>query len=503
MLDTRTLLLSGQELLSRAVRKERAPVDVRDFGVDLSGGSDDTSRLNLAIAQSAADGRRLLIPGGVISCANVLLKSGAHIVGDGSRRTTLRMLPDVNLPLCTSYDGTATPATDVTIEGVTFDGDQLNATAGSTAALLHAYNAARWHLSRVRFMNARGYGLGWQGYPTAPDATRRGPQTDLYVEFCEFLNNGYINGTPSSMDGVDIKHCERATFVACLAMGNSDKGFNVRGRYAEFFGCRSLANTTGFDCNSNNSPTDTDDVDSYFLLSGCAAEGNTGSGFAASATEDSTNRLAWVGCTARKNAAAGFFAPSGSSTGKVQVAMSSSFAVGNTSHGLQVTNAQVLSVDGLVTHGNGGDGVRLANQAGGRLVIDSQGNTGYGLRTTGTCSDLDMGGSVLVGNTAGAHTGTGWRTTRNMRGALSSVTAAAALTLPPQRPVIEVRGTTGITSISPTWDGDTVTLRFAHATTVTDGSNLKLAGNLTAAPLSTLSLVCDGANWLEVARSVN
>jgi hypothetical protein len=46
-------------------------------------------------------------------------------------------------------------------------------------------------------------------------------------------------------------------------------------------------------------------------------------------------------------------------------------------------------------------------------------------------------------------------------------------------------------------------LRFAGILTVTDGSNLKLAGNFTTAADSTLELVCDGTNWIELGRSAN
>jgi hypothetical protein len=51
--------------------------------------------------------------------------------------------------------------------------------------------------------------------------------------------------------------------------------------------------------------------------------------------------------------------------------------------------------------------------------------------------------------------------------------------------------------------GANVTLVFADALTVTDGSNLRLNGNFTTSADDTLTLVCDGTNWYEVARSAN
>lgn len=85
-----------------------------------------------------------------------------------------------------------------------------------------------------------------------------------------------------------------------------------------------------------------------------------------------------------------------------------------------------------------------------------------------------------------------------------SVASAAALTLPRGADAVTVTGTTGITSIPAAGNARrTVQLIFAAALTVTDGSNLKLAGNFTTTADDVLTLYCDGANWFEVARSVN
>lgn len=88
--------------------------------------------------------------------------------------------------------------------------------------------------------------------------------------------------------------------------------------------------------------------------------------------------------------------------------------------------------------------------------------------------------------------------------AAQSVASAAALTLPQGVRVITVTGTTTITSIVATGHGGAViTLIFAGILTVTDGSNLKLAGNFATTADDTITLACDGVSWFEVARSVN
>lgn len=86
----------------------------------------------------------------------------------------------------------------------------------------------------------------------------------------------------------------------------------------------------------------------------------------------------------------------------------------------------------------------------------------------------------------------------------ATVASASSLTIPKFSQVVLVTGTTGITSISATGHkGHTVRLIFADVLTVTDGSNLKLAGNFTTSADDVLTLVCDGTNWYEAARSAN
>jgi hypothetical protein len=81
-----------------------------------------------------------------------------------------------------------------------------------------------------------------------------------------------------------------------------------------------------------------------------------------------------------------------------------------------------------------------------------------------------------------------------------TVASAATITLP-GGPWTQVTGTTTITSIAASRPGRTVTLQFTGALTLTDGSNLKLAGNYVTSADDTITLLSDGTNWVEVARS--
>lgn len=61
-----------------------------------------------------------------------------------------------------------------------------------------------------------------------------------------------------------------------------------------------------------------------------------------------------------------------------------------------------------------------------------------------------------------------------------------------------------ITSIDATRNaGRKITIIMQSGFTLTDGSNLKLAGNFVGTADDTITLLCDGTNWFEVSRSVN
>jgi hypothetical protein len=69
--------------------------------------------------------------------------------------------------------------------------------------------------------------------------------------------------------------------------------------------------------------------------------------------------------------------------------------------------------------------------------------------------------------------------------------------------VVKVTGTTTITTITAQAPGTVVTLIFTGALTLTDGSNLKLAGDFVTTPGRHDHVGSDGTNWIEANRSVN
>jgi len=83
----------------------------------------------------------------------------------------------------------------------------------------------------------------------------------------------------------------------------------------------------------------------------------------------------------------------------------------------------------------------------------------------------------------------------------ADVASAGTMTLGTDGNFFDITGTTGITSITIKDVGSIVYLQFDGVLTVTDGSNLKLAGDLVTAAGTTLTLISDGTNWWEIARS--
>lgn len=131
------------------------------------------------------------------------------------------------------------------------------------------------------------------------------------------------------------------------------------------------------------------------------------------------------------------------------------------------------------------------------------------LQTMGTTDNLTVGPNNVVNLRIRNST-----YTLNLTGSVTGVlsidgrgvqTLASAATIAPsvEADLVNVTGTTGITSITATKAGHVCVFKFAGALTVTDGSNLKLNGDFPTSADDTLTLTCDGTNWSEIARSVN
>jgi hypothetical protein len=88
--------------------------------------------------------------------------------------------------------------------------------------------------------------------------------------------------------------------------------------------------------------------------------------------------------------------------------------------------------------------------------------------------------------------------------ALRGGTNRAVLSLPNgSDDVFLVNGVDPVTSITTLRPKHRVTLVFTGTAPLTDGANLKLNGDFKGGANRTITLICDGTNWLEVCRSAN
>jgi hypothetical protein len=150
--------------------------------------------------------------------------------------------------------------------------------------------------------------------------------------------------------------------------------------------------------------------------------------------------------------------------------------------------------------GTGGSG---ANVDGGDIQI--AGGTGN--------AAADTGGSIVFQTAAdGAGTVLTTKVKINPAGIMNTYmgadidSAVAAGTVAPTGNVFKVTGVTGVTAIGTAGitAGTRITIIFTGALTVTDNDGtLNLAGNFVTTANDVLTLVYDGANWIEVSRSVN
>ncbi len=85
----------------------------------------------------------------------------------------------------------------------------------------------------------------------------------------------------------------------------------------------------------------------------------------------------------------------------------------------------------------------------------------------------------------------------------ADVASSGTIVIPSGIEYVRLTGTTGVGTITAGYSGQKVTLEFGGSITVTDGSNINIAGNFSATVGDTMQLVCDGTNWNEISRSNN
>ncbi|MDP3939802.1 MAG: glycosyl hydrolase family 28-related protein [Deltaproteobacteria bacterium] len=520
---------SGTGSVARTVQaKAREIVSVNDFGAVGDGVTDDTA----AIAAAIATGQNVWFPKGVYGWSGgiTLDTYGQKLIGAGVTDVTNEPTDGTVLKKLSGTSIGVTIATyteGVEISGICFDQNSLGGSAiktgmhnsnihdivihnqGGTSYGIHCTGVNASFIERIRFSgtcyggvllddaDAIGYGALYSRFnklffaQTTGDLSQYGMKIsdsntlsidDFYVQGGKgvYLNDGVSNINFRNLSGEFDDANE--LLVVDGATGTEIVGIFVRGGRASQV--TTSAGTTAFFRLTNAIGVHIDGVKindavsaaarRYFLTNGLFAGSiknittNNTSGNAHVCVENVTNRSDWMEFDTLYNQGAGVVTLS---------LRTSQSIIRNSNMALSFNAASQLTLMENV------DTVDLSNMGSGALTVAcravSNGSgdaarVGYGgikplAATVASAADLDLSGNSATGN------------------------------------VFYISGTTGITSISTasTVSGRIVTLIFDGVLTVTDGSNLSLAGNFTTSAGDTLTLVCRSSTWYEIARSVN
>jgi hypothetical protein len=505
---------------ARDLRDSRVNVKTA-FGVVADGVTNDTANMNLAIAYANAN------PGTVLWCPqgsytfptglNPITSSGIWIEGDAPEATTFKCADNSVVV----FGAAGFPVDGGGIRSLTFS---YAATPGATACCVQFVNAARIRVQDIRVLNAGIIAsLGVAGSTAASQihfhtingyvANTAQPAFQL-IYGAGFIGNDIDIYVAVANTVFPVSHGVDIARIAFDVVGPWDTIVLSDIVVQQFYtGLRLILTVVGniygvwlnnFICDSNDGPG---------LYVAPTVNGSIGG-----LTFNNCHWNSWREDGIRFDSSGG---------GTCQMVNFSNCEVFYTyKHGLIVNTVDLKNwtwTGGAIFGNNGAAGAYDAinliagatrfNITGARIAYST--TIALGTNYQGTYG-INMGAApdfcVISGNSINGATapinastyGTVVRIENNITVGSQVIASAATITLPPNdEGYHSISGATNITSITASWAGRTVTLIFQGALTFTDGSNLKLAGNLVTTADDSISLVCDGTNWFEQSRSIN
>jgi hypothetical protein len=407
-----------------------------------NGVTDDTAAIQAAIDALPSTGGTAFFPSGLYICATGLSwnKDAVSLAGQGANGSIIKFTGTGEG--ITVGDGVAV-RNGVGFRDLTIRGNQTQPATGIWLRICWQVN-----ITNVNFTDFATYSL---------NAESGG---HIRVIGCQGSNNVAYTGTYFRLSSVVV-----STIMGCTFESNGGTCISIGGACAE-------VTVTG--CNHRGTA-----IGTFAVVGG--------------------SNIAFMGCTAQNLTATGINASSGVDNLNIS---------GNVFQGLAPSGSALLlsNCDRVAVNGNvfrdwddavvnvtsGTDFAIVGNyiDADNRPIYDGSGATGV------------VAHNVLIGN-APTVNGTGLRYHENKMTPSLDVASAATVTLPAWSDYVNITGTTPITSVTASYAGRKVTLKFAGILTFTDGSNLKLAGDFVTSADDTITLVCDGTNWFEVGRSAN
>lgn len=542
-----------------AVRRDRTPINVKDFGAKGDGTADDTTALNAALARGgdvylpdgtymtsgvvfSTDATRLFgpgrlrhmvgatdavvtIPGGVSGCAvedvtvdcneaqtgqavGVLVRGGHHRL----RGVTVLNAPNDGIVVASNPGGTRTTHSSVvgcTVvsagrSGITVNGDLPDEARHVTISENHVITPRGMGVGVVGVAQyvsitdnvIEAPGQGYPGPPTGDGVTGYNANNVGLVVSGNVITDSLNNGIHVGGSGVTVAN----NVVSGTVNG---QGIHVASDPNGAPTPSGRAVVTGNEVYNTNGPAGSGAAISVIGYSSVTVTGNVAADTAAGHGINVTNN---AGTTDPANVVV----ISGNSLTQI--------GGGGTGNGIRVRRAKVVSITGnslltvattAISVTDGGDVGLPAVQTESVVVSGNTVRTAdMGVRVSGSATRVLIDGNVVAGCTTStistSGTGSGLRVRGNMTDDSGSVASAALLVVPLGLEEAHVTGTTNITAMhaSSRADGRRLTLIFDGVLTVSDANNLKLAGDFASVAGAMLELRCDtDGNWYEVARS--
>lgn len=447
-------IVQGTTVKNIAISSLRSVLNVKDYGAVGNGTTDDTVAIQAAL--TAAAGKACYIPEGTYQISNLLaLPSSIYLFGAGPA-SILRLVNGTNKTVMT-----ANTKSDVVLDNFAIDGNSANQSAGNGIDFI---TVTRFAIRNLKISSCY----------TSP----------IIVETTSV--NGQISGcnlSDGAGHGISISSCSKISVTGNVINDPGQSGINVSG---------SSYCTVG---------------DNVCVCASVQTTGFAGVRFSNSSTFNTATG------NSIKNYSRGVFVTTSSHHNTI---------VGNVSdvsyyQGIFVELSDYTTVVGNLVYnpgeaGSSTEAIRLSS-AGYATVVGNVATDErvtpvmtYGVELTGTSPNVSiMGNTVWKATTAAVLVivGGNYHVRGNVNDLTLDVASQTTTTLPDEGEYFNITGTNNITSVTASWIGRRVSLKFVDILTFTDGNNLKLAGNLTTSADDTISLVCDGTNWYETGRSVN
>lgn len=505
-------------------------MSVKDFGAKGDGVTDDTSAIQAAIDSTSSANQRLLLPAGTYISTTLGLKTNTYLFGVGTIKRK---------DSSTGFLLSASGVNDFVVSGIKLDANKTGATGASFAVFVQS-SCYQFRFDGITVINGKSHGIAIR------DTADGAQNTHSYINGCT------IDGCDQY--GIEVQDCKNATVSnntilnsgedGILIYGTSTSatdGITVESNYVENSGDTGIlapyiSSTSNFGIVRlqviNNKVTSSGEngigvqVDSG-VISGNMSWGN-GTTISHQGILINGNYLTVDGNTSSSNTGIGIDVGDGKF-----ISITDNVVFDNGLIGIEVNSAESCVVDGNIVRNNftnASSGVPTNNKCG-ILIHSTSPFAGDSLDVTVSNNDVKVGTDqeygisvladvdrIAVVNNSVSSSGNirdinieadngSFICRDNITSVSSSIASATTLTVDHNLRFAIITGTTGITSIvtdtAKYERGRKLDLLITGSLTVTDGSNLNLAGNLSATNGTMLSLVSENGNWYEVSRSVN